>query len=380
MNGNKTGRKRGNGEGTVFKRSDGRWVTKLTLPDGRRKEFYGNTREQAVSKMDSAKTALRAGQTLPSERLTVGRYAQAWLDMKRGTVRYKTYEVWEGLMRLHVIPYIGRLQLSRLTPLHLQNLYTDLRTQGLSATSVNAVHRALKNMLRTAERMDVVPRCVADLVTAPSIKRREMLILSEQQAKALLKASEDHRLGTLFELALMSGARINELLALRWSDISFDQAEMHVRTALQRTEDGIKPGEPKTAAGVRTIPLDAEMLHSLRRHRVAMSEEALKLGADWQNTRDLVFVTQAGTQLSSTNLIRRDYRPVVKKAGLPPTLRLQDLRHFFASYNLSRGVPVTAVSKVMGHSSPAVTHAVYAHCIPGDESRIAANMGSLRAV
>ena len=274
----KTGSKRGNGEGSVLKRKDGRWVAKLTLPDGRRKEFYGRTRETAVDKMDAAKSALRAGQTIPSERVTVASYAKSWLELKRTTVRYKTYEGWESLARLHVIPQIGKVQLTRLTPLHLQNLYAVLGDNGLGATSINSVHRMLKNMLRTATRTDLVPRCVADLVQAPSLKRREMLILSEDQARRLLGAAKGHRLGTLFELALVSGARISELLALRWQDVSFDTGTMHIRNALQRTDDGVRPGEPKTSAGKRSIPLDSAMINSLRRHRSAMAEESMKLG------------------------------------------------------------------------------------------------------
>ena len=376
----KTGSKRGNGEGTVFQRSDGRWVTKLTLHDGRRKEFYGRTREEAVAKLDAAKAALRAGQTLPSERITVGSYAATWLSMKRSTVRYKTYSNWECLLRLHVVPHIGRLQVGHLTPIHLQQLYSTLVRQGLNSTTVNTVHRAIKNMLRNAERMDVVPRCVADLVQAPPVKRRDMLILTKAQAQTLLAVAEGHRLGAFFELSLMSGARVSELMALRWDDVSFERQEMRIRVAMQRTETGVHAGEPKTQAGVRAVPLDDKMLDSLRRHRVAMAEEAMALGVGWRNDAGLVFVGRGGTQLSDSNLRQRTFKPLVQQAGLPAALRLHDLRHFFASYNLSRGVPVTVVSKVMGHASPAVTHAIYAHCIPGDERAIATTMGGLRAV
>lgn len=375
----KTGSKRGNGEGTVFQRKDGRWVTKLTLPDGRRKEFYGSTREQAVSKMDAAKAALRAGQTLPSERVTVASYTKTWLTMKHSTVRYKTYSNWESMLRLHVVAPLGRVQLSKLTQAHLQNLYSLLLHNGLSPSTVNTVHRTVKNMLRTAERTDLIPRCVADLVQPPSVKRRDMLILSEVQAKALLLAVGSHRLGALFELALMSGARISELLALRWQDVSFEKQEIHIRQALQRTEVGIKAGEPKTKSGRRAIPLDEGMMESLRRHRAFMAEEALKLGSVWNNVGDLVFVSTSGTQLNYSNLRQRLFLPFVTKAALPSELRLHDLRHFFASYALGRGVPVTTVSVVMGHSSPAVTHAIYAHCIPGNERRIADTMSRLRA-
>lgn len=376
----KTGSKRGNGEGTVFQRSDGRWVTKLTLHDGRRKEFYGRTREEAVAKLDAAKAALRAGQTLPSERVTVASYAATWLAMKRSMIRYKTYSNWECLIRLHVVPNIGKLQIGRVTPLHLEQLYGTLVGKGLSSSTVNTVHRAIKNMLRDAERTDVVPRCVADLVKPPPVKRRDMLILNETQAKSLLVASDGHRLGLLFELAMMSGARISELMALRWSNVSFERQEMHISQAMQRTESGVQVGEPKTQAGVRTIPLDGVTLDSLRRHRAAMAKEAMALGVEWRNDAGLVFVGRGGTRLTESNLRQRIFKPLVQQAGLPGGFRIHDLRHFFASYNLSRGVPVTVVSKVMGHASPAVTHAIYAHCIPGDERAIATTMGGLRAV
>ncbi len=376
----RTGSKRGNGEGTVFQRKDGRWVAKLTLHNGARKEFYYRTREGVVQKMEEAKSAIRSGRTLPSERVTVSGYAKIWLNLKRESTRHKTYSGWEGLIRLHVLPHIGHLPIARIRPVHLQELYADLGNKGLSSTSVNSVHRVLKNMLRTAERTDVVPRCVADLVQAPSMNRREMIVLSAEQARAFLRVSCGHRLESLFELALMSGARISELLAIRWQDVSFERKVLSIRQAMQVTANGIAPGNPKTKAGIRDIPLDDAMFESIKNHRVKMAEEALAMGAPWNNELDLVFVSNAGTPLSVSNIRRRDFKPLSKRANLPAKLRLHDLRHFFASYNLSRGVPVTVVSKVMGHSSPAVTHSIYAHCIPGDERSIATTMSELRAV
>lgn len=376
----RTGSKRGNGEGTVFRRADGRWVAKLTLQDGKRKEFYARTREAVVQKMEDAKSTIRSGRSLPSDRMTVANYIKIWLNIKREVVRHKTYSNWESLLRLHVSPRVGQIQIARLTAMQLQALYFDLRDSGLSSTSVNSVHRVLKNMLRTAERTDVVTRCVADLVQAPSIDQRKMIILSTDQARSLMRESRGHRLEALFELALMSGARISELIGLRWQDISFDRGMLSIRQALQMKHQGVVFGEVKTKAGIRDIPLDDGMLKSLRNHRVRMTEEALALGAPWNNELDLVFVSRSGTPLSVTNIRRRDFKPLVEQAGLPSALRLHDLRHFFASYNLSKNVPVTVVSKVMGHSSPAVTHSIYAHCIPGDERTVASTMGELRAV
>lgn len=164
------------------------------------------------------------------------------------------------------------------------------------------------------------------------------------------------------------------------SVLSFLVGPLAARLAMQRTESGIQAGEQKTKAGVRTIPLDGVTLDSLRRHRVAMAEEAMAMGVGWRNDAGLVFVSRSGTRLSESNLRQRIFKPLIQKAGLPTVLRIHDLRHFFASYNLSRGVPVTVVSKVMGHASPAVTHAIYAHCIPGDERSIATTMGGLHAV
>src|SRR5437870_4471536 len=212
-------KRRANHEGTIYKRQDGRWVASVTLPGGKRKSFYGQTRQEVAQKLTVGLKARLDGMPLPSDQLKVGRYLQEWLDSVRPGLRYGSWRRYGQLLRIHVIPSLGHLPLTRLGPHHLQQLYADRLATGLTPTTVRQLHAVVHRALGQAERWGLVTRNVATLVTPPRRLRREITPLSAAQAKAFLEAARGERLEALYVLALTTGMRRGELLALRWQDI-----------------------------------------------------------------------------------------------------------------------------------------------------------------
>lgn len=373
--------KRGNREGSIYKRADGRWAAQVALPGDsrahrRRKTVYGKTRADVASQLVEAQQTVQSGVPLPSDRMTVSELARDFLGTKRGTVKYKTYENYEGLLRTHVSPSIGQITVSKLEPAHLVKLYQDLESGGLSARSVGNVHRVLHNMLGRAVRWNYAARNVAELVDPPRFKQREMVSLTPEQAKQFLKAAGDHRLEALFVVAITTGARLGELLGMAWRDVDLKAGTVRIRETLQRSETGHSLGDPKTSSSARTVALSSLGIAALERHRTRQTEERLKAGAEWADT-GLVFTSSTGTALNPNNVYRRDFKPLAKSAGLPDDLRFHDLRHAFASLALSSGIPVTTVSQMLGHSNPGTTMRVYAHAIPGAQDEVARAMDSM---
>ncbi len=355
-------RKRANGEGSIYKRADGRWAASVSVEHGKRKAFYGKTRQDVALKLAVAIKARQDGLPLVAERQTVANYLQHWLETAKPTVRPRTFVRYEEYVRLHAIPELGRLSLARLSPQHLQRLYASRLDAGLSQTTVAHLHAVLHRALEQAARWGLVPRNVAKLVTPPRSSRQEMATLSPEQARAFLVAAQGDRLEALYVLALNTGMRQGEMLALRWRDVDLEGGSLQVRATLQRTSEGFTFSEPKTAHSRRQVALTAPAVEALRRHRTRQSVERLSMGAAWEDN-DLVFANEVGRPIEGTNLIRRWFYPMLERADLP-RIRFHDLRHTAATLLLGQGVHPKIVSEMLGHSQIAITLDLYSHVTP----------------
>ncbi len=355
-------KRRANGEGSVYKRSDGRWAASVSVDQGRRKYFYAQTRHEVGRKLATALKARQDGLPLVAERQTVAKYLEQWLESARPSLRPKTWLRYEQLLRLHAVHEIGNVPLARLSPQHLQRLYASRLKAGLSPGSVVQLHAVLRRAFGQASRWGLVPRNVVSLVTPPRRSRREMETFSPDQAKAFLAAAEGDRLEALYVLALNTGMRQGELLALRWKDVDPDAGVLQVRATLQRTREGFVFAEPKTASSRRQVALTRSAVEALRRHRAWQIEERLRLGAAWEDG-DLVFANEVGQPIEATALLRRSFYPLLERADLP-RIRFHDLRHTAATLLLGQGVHPKIVSEMLGHSQIAITLDLYSHVTP----------------
>ena len=204
-------------------------------------------------------------------------------------------------------------------------------------------------------------------------------MLSGAQVKDFINAARDSRLDALFVLAITTGARQGELLALTWDRVNLKTGEIDIRHTLQRVNRTFALVDPKTKQSVRTVSLPKIATEALQRHRKRQMEEALSTGPSWNNSKNLVFTTRAGTPIEKTNLRRRELHPQLIRAGLSTDLRFHDLRHIAASLLLGQGLPITLVTEMLGHVSASTTLRIYAHAIPGERRQVADAMDALLA-
>lgn len=367
--------KRGNNEGSIRKRPDGLWEARITLPDGKRPSFYGNTREEVRKKLNEAIRNRDKDLPVVSVRQTVrefligktkhgeDNYPGGWLGVVKPNVKPKTYISYEGHVRLHILPELEKVQIARLTPQHLQTLYAKKLESGLSPTTVSHIHATIHTALEQAVRWGVVFRNVAELVDRPRRAKHEMLYLSPEEARRFLEAASGDRLEALYVVGVTTGMRQGELLGLHWRDVDLDHKILHVTSNLQYLpKQGMVFSDPKTAAGKRPIALTDLALEAIRRHKVRQAEERLKTGPAWQDN-DLVFCNGLGKPLEAANLVKRHFKPLLAKAGIP-AIRFHDLRHTAATLCLKAKVPPKVVSEMLGHSQVSVTMNVYSHVMP----------------
>jgi integrase len=371
--------RRGRGENGIYQRaSDKLWVGSFSLGyDGsgkrKRRVVYGKTKREVQQKIDRLRVEGPIGRTTDAAAMTFGTYLERWLEAGRANAAARTQEERERLVRVHLRPRLGGLRLDRLTALHVEGLYADLRRDGVGPFAVRSAADLLGASLNHAVRLKLIPANPAAAVPKPRTPKREMRCLDEPQARVVLGATDGAAVGPLVAVALATGCRQGELLALGWEDIDLAAGTLTVRRSLAQTKAGFVVKEPKTAASRRTLSLPAfavEVLAALRRDRGAGGLAAAP-----------VFCTRTGGYLCKKNVLRA-FRGVLRKANaairaagagvpIPDTLRFHDLRHSVASILLSKGHSVRAVSQRLGHANPTMTLRVYAHCMPTDDGRLA---------
>jgi integrase len=360
--------RRGHGEGSIYQRSDGRWAASISLENGKRKTFYGKTRKEVQEQLKTALHEQQKGLLVTGPQQKVGQFLTHWLEnVHKQSIRSRTYERYEEIVRLHLVPGIGHHQLQKLSPQHLQSFYTKKLEEGLSTTTVVSFHNVLHKALETAVRWNLLPRNICDLVSPPRRKRFEIQPLGIEQVQQLLAAARDHRLEALFILALASGLRRGELIGLKWQDINFLTGMLQVRRILTRVPSklpgkGYVEAEPKTEKGRRSILLPPFVIEALKQHRVKQLASKLKAGAAWQD-HDYVFCTSIGTHLNPTRDVLDQLKALLKKAGLPD-IRFHDLRHSSATMLLGMGVHPKIVQEILGHSQISMTMDTYSHVLP----------------
>ena len=223
--------KRANGEGSVYRRkSDGRWVGSLSLPDGTRKVFYGKKQSEVIAKIDEALHDLRRGTLVTGPSVTVQEYMEQWLEeIHKPIVKLNTHRNYQELLVNYIIPGLGYTKLQALTPQQVQAFYSKKLSDGLSPKTINNIHGLLHKALSNAVKWNILPRNVCDAVTPPRIPRKEKTVLSIEQAHTLLRQIKNHRMEALFTLAIVTGMRCGELLALRWQDIDLATCSLQVK-------------------------------------------------------------------------------------------------------------------------------------------------------
>jgi len=362
---------RGHGEGTIYHRQDGRWAASITVESGKRKTFYGKSRKAVQEKLKGALHEQQQGTLVTTPQQTTKQFLEDWLEnTHKQNIRPRSHERYEQIIRLHIVPSLGKVQLQKLAPQQLKKLYADKLKEGLSTVTVAAIHNLLHRALDDAVKWDILARNVCDRISPPRKINREITPLTAEQTHILLAEIRGHPQEALFVLALNTGMRRGELLGLKWRDINFIEGILQVRRILNRVptkmikEVGQRyvESEPKTKKSRRPILLTALALDALLQHRVKQQEAKEKAGAAWEDHDD-VFCTPLGKHLHPGNDALVGLKKILVKANLPD-IRFHDLRHSAATLLLSMEVHPKVVQEILGHSLISITMDIYSHVLP----------------
>src|SRR5215210_3537053 len=246
-------KKRANGEGSIYRRKDGRVVGEWVDANGKTRYMTSKTMSKA-----EMKTAIRKKLQERDERiahdsagLSVEKYMDRWLESIKDRVRPGTFKPYEAIVRLHIKPTLGTTNLEKLTAMQLEKLYRQKLDAGLSARRVRYIHVTIRKALKDAVRLQLLSRNVADAAIPPRPAKSEIQPLTQDQMRSLLDAAKGDKLEALYVLAITTGMRQGELLGLQWKDVDLDDGTLRVNRSVYKGV--VSP--PKTNAGRRTIRL-----------------------------------------------------------------------------------------------------------------------------
>jgi integrase len=347
---------------------------------GKRKQYWTTvwgTRLDAERKRTELLAQHDRGIWIPPSKLTVERYLEEWLAAIRHQVSARTLQGYDDIVRKRLIPNLGHHSLAKLRPGHIIDYYRRMLTEGrargkatagLSARTVLSHHRVLSAALKRAYQLDLIaanPCGKLPRSDTPKPLAKDAGALDEAGMAALLRASEGGPLHAPILVALMTGVRRGELLALRWQDIDLapdaspPKGELRVTRSLQQLR-GQEPSftTPKTRRSRRALAIEGRIVTALRDHRTAQNVERVRLGFAWHDN-DLVFPGPDGRPWPP-EMFTRAFVALARRPGVP-RVRFHDLRHTHLTNLLVAGVPLRTVADRAGHSTPQTTLGVYAH-------------------
>ena len=381
--------KRGNGDGTIAKRTVTRNGKQYTFWEGRltigtdpgsgkqiRKSFTGKTQKEVREKMQATAVSVNEGQFFEPSKMTVKEWFETWIKEYSGDKKYFTIDQYNSFGKNHILPELGAVKLSALSPVHIQKFYNKLSSEisektgkPLSAKSIRNIHGILSKCLNVAVNQGLIKSNPCERVTVPKVVKAQIEPLTEDEQKAFLKAIQSHRYNVLFTTMLFTGMRISEAIGLTWDCVDTQKGTLKVYRQLQKRlkKDGGYTFAPLKNSKTRIVQLSPYIIDLLQKHKIKQQQQRLAAGELWKGFDNLeeqetafVFCDDLGQHLKQ-DTVRSDFKE------LCPDSRVHDLRHTFAVNSLQAGDDFKTVSESLGHATAAFTLDVYGHV--SDEMR-----------
>jgi integrase len=367
--------------GQIVRRGERTWLVRIYLgrdQQTKKRKYFNHTIHGPAKQAQMYLTKklrerdLRRG--VECVELTVDEYLDRWLQTAaKPRLRSKSYDDYESLLRRYIRPVLGVKLLSSVSTLDIQGAYQQMIEAGLSSRTVRYTHAVVRSALRQATKWKLLFDDPIAGVQLPRDCRREIRVLSLEQVRSFLKAALATPFGAVLAVAVTTGMRPSEYLALKWADVDWERGTVSVTRTLQRRNGNWQFADTKRTRSRRVIKLQNWVLNLLRGIRTAGPADATNRGIQ---VADLIFTTAEGEPLNEDRLARREFKAILEQAGLR-AIRLYDLRHTAATVALSAGVPPKIVSEQLGHASAAFTLDVYSHVLPHIQAEAAAKVEAL---
>lgn len=338
------------------------------------------TKPQAEELLDKYLRDLHDGTYVEPTDITVKEYLLQWLeDYAKPNVKPTTYGIYKNMIKKHIIPALGDIELSRLRKSKIKGFLAEKQKDGaradkkpgrLSNRSVEYIYVVLKSVLKHAVEDELLKKSPAEGITPPRPGKSNIKYWERHQVEKFLRALretnykfkkmvfEGHRLYALYLLALTTGMRRGEILGLKWNSIDFKKKTIRIRSTLVDTDDGYLFQDSTKTGNERTISISNKLAATLDVHKARQSQEFMALGRP-EKDMGLVFTTTTGTPISPRNL-NRQFQCLLKKFDLPQ-INFHALRHTCATMLIEDGIDLKTIADLLGHINSSMLLNIYSH-------------------
>ncbi len=367
--------------GQIVKRDNGKYLARVFAgkgDDGKRhwvSKTFEKKKEAEAWLSEQLVDKAQGNFQIPSKE-TLAMYMRRWLtETVANRVRERTLDDYTRLAEKYVIPHIGHIRTSELRADQVQKLYNMLAADSGPDTARH-VHTVLHSALNQALKWGLTSKNVSDLVDVPRPVRREMRPLNPNEINRFLDAASSDRYYAFFVLLMDAGLRPGEALALTWDDVDLESGLVHITKALSTGKSKRYFGEPKTRKSRRSVHITDRTVTALKAHRLRITQERMKSANVWED-RNLVFPNELGDYSDETKISKRHFKPILREADLPETIRVYDLRHTSATLLMAGNVHPKIVAERLGHSTTNLTLDTYSHVVPGMQEQVVQIMETL---
>lgn len=367
----------------ITQRADGRYMARFQYKGEQYTLYHKTSVKQLVKDMNNMKYELEHGLYASAKKVKIDEWYNTWMnEYKAHTVKRSTFDLYDKYYNVYIKDVLGKKIIQDLKPIHIQKLYNDMAKRGLKENTIKKVNTIMRSMLQQAVKNEMLFKNPCVSVDIPKTEKAEKQILNAEQQEEFLQfvrsSNRWKKYNTLFTVALGTGMRIGELLALNWSDINYNEKTIEINKTLQYLYNKEEKKyeyvmqTPKTKTSKRTIPLLDSLAFLLKKHRKEQQSLKMKLGDKWQpldkeGFRNLVFTTEFGRPFDR-NSINRAISSIVTEINKKrdkgeefPDFSPHCLRHTFATRCFENGIPPKVVQEYLGHTTIQMTMDLYTH-------------------
>lgn len=359
--------KRSNGEGTIFKRKDGRWCGAYYDEQYNRHFVYAKTQTEVKRKLKEK----QAGRTVKAKSYLFQEWIMEFMQKyKKNELKITTYDTYMIIYRKHIQnTRLGKTKLENVKVADLQQYYNEKIKEGYSSKYVRAIEVILNSALDRAFKLRIIPENPNIFTVIPPKKRYEAKVLTREEVEKLVHEAKEEELYPIVVTTVYTGMRKGEVMALKWENVDFKERKIFIRNSLCRVTDE-QPGEdghyhvsykilePKTKKSIRMVPMLDEVYEALMEQKRRQDIEKVKQENVYQD-QGLVFADPTGGYLPQRPFMDK-YHEFLKKYQITD-IRFHDLRHTFATLLIESDVSMKLVQELLGHSTITTSMDIYTH-------------------
>ena len=361
--------RRANGEGSPRQQPNGRWKATRTI-NWRTRETESRTFDShadATTWLAQKQSVVEA--SVGESNMLLAEWVATWLEDVKRNQATATFQSYEYHMDSYVLPNLGRFPIAVIKPLLLRNFFADLEKNSCKSATRQKIYASLQACLQSATTLEVIPRNPIANIPKPSHERKKVDPFTLEEIQAILEATRDDRLHSMYVVLFHLGLRQGECYALEWGDLDTEAKTLSIARQVVSNRGKNEVKRPKTAAGTRTIELADETIGALLERRKMSLRE--KLAAC-----PLIFPGRRGCYLNRSSVAHRWWKPLLRKLGIRER-GIHNCRHAFASHALSRGEDLVTISSILGHADPSITLRIYSHLVEKAQRRTTQRMAQL---